>query len=159
MNRFFLIFFVILIASCASQNKISSNEIMANEPFLIYKTKANYFDKVPVLMNEEKTVIVSYPAPSDLRIEDKLAIPTQLIKGYLLDNRGIGLNIAFTSFTYKEYANLKETPSIEEFFEHMLDKDPLLELYDCSNNLKIKRDIEKINKMVKRGFKACKKLK
>lgn len=150
---------LVLIVSCTSQNKISNSGIMVNEPFVIYKTKANYFNKVPVSMNKEKTVIVSYPAPSDLRINGKLSIPTPLIDGYLLDNRGIGFSVAFTSYTYKEYAALKQAPSIEELFERILDNDPLLELYNCSKNLKIKGDSEKINKMVKKGFKACVKLK
>ena len=36
----------------------------------IYKTKADYSHQVPVMMNEARTRILSYPAPGDLKMGD-----------------------------------------------------------------------------------------
>ncbi|MEN8226456.1 MAG: hypothetical protein ABFS05_13960, partial [Bacteroidota bacterium] len=70
---------------------------------IIYKTKADYNALVPVIMNEEKTEIVSFPAPGDLKYKGKPAVPGLLAKGFLLDNRGITANVAFLSITYEDY--------------------------------------------------------
>ena len=150
-----LIVFILLTAGCANQNKVTNHDNMANEPFLIYKTKANYNELVPVILNDDKTVIVSYPAPQDLSSGDELRLPTELANGYLLDNKGIGLNVAFTSFTYEEYVALEEAPSIENLMNSIIDKDPLIELYDCKDQLKIKHDPGKVKKMVRKGLKGC----
>lgn len=159
MNRISYLLVLILFLSCSNQNKIADNGLKANEPFVIYKTKVDYYDKIPVTLSNDKTVIVSYPAPSDIKMGDQLIQPILLSDGYLLDQRGINLNVAFTSYTYKEYAALKETPSIEQFFERMIDNDPLLEFYDCQKKLKIKSDLVKVNKMLNKNFKGCVRLK
>ena len=39
----------------------------------IYKTRKDYSRLVPVLMDETRTRIVSYPAPTDLKTNGKLA--------------------------------------------------------------------------------------
>ena len=54
----------------------------------IYKMKKDYSKLVPVLMNEERTRIVSYPDPVDLQRGGKPALPTPLEGNYWLDNRG-----------------------------------------------------------------------
>jgi hypothetical protein len=87
------------------------------------------------------------------------AILTKLENGYLLDNRGINVNVAFTSFKYKEYAAMETAPSIDQLLESIIDKDPLVELYDCKSQRKIKNDLSKINKLVKQNFKKCVQLK
>lgn len=98
---------------------------------VIYKTKNDYTDRVAVTLSEDKSIIVSYPHPTDLRAGNKLMLPTQLHNGYLLDNRGINKNVAFLRFTYSEYSALKEAPSLKELQNSILDKDPLTELWDC----------------------------
>ena len=52
----------------------------------VYKTKADYSHQVPVIMDEARTRILSYPAPGDLKMGNGLRLPTVLNKGYLLDN-------------------------------------------------------------------------
>ena len=69
--------------------------------------------QVPVLMEEGRTRILAYPAPSDLKTGDVLCLPTPLEDGYLLDNRGIGLNVAFLAYTYEEYSKFTEPPSMK----------------------------------------------
>ena len=76
---------------------------MKQAPVIVYKTRANFYNMVPVTLNQDKDRIVSYPAPSDLYFEGELALPGKLKKGYLLDRRGINVNTVFTSFTYEEY--------------------------------------------------------
>ena len=80
----------------------------------VYKTKGDYSHLVPVLMDDSRTQILSYPHPRDLFIGGKLCLPTLLNDGYWLDNRGIGRNVAFLSYTYEEYSRLSSAPSMEE---------------------------------------------
>ena len=160
MNKLLILIIALSFFSCSSQQKATkTNELMANEPFIIYKTKANYDNLVPVILNEDKTVIVSYPAPSDLKMADGLRIPTKLANGYLLDNKGIGKNVAFTSFTYDEYAAKSEAPTINQLMNSIVDKDPLLELYNCKDYINIKHNLKKVNKLVKTDLKSCVKVK
>lgn len=109
---------------------------------IIYKTKKDYSHRVPVILSEDKTQILSYPHPADLVLGDKLALPMPLHKGYLLDNRGIGKHVAFLKYTYEAYSKLKDAPSIEELQQNILDRDPLLELWDCGKKTYF-RDLEK----------------
>ena len=159
MNDILKVLIVILVTGCSTQQKTSNYDIMANEPFIIYKTKADYNNLVPVILNDAKTMIVSYPGPDDLMNGDELRTPTQLYDNYLLDNRGIGLNVAFTSYTYQAYCSLEQTPSLDDLMNSIVEKDPLLEFYNCSVHLKIKHDVEKVNKLVKNDLKSCVRLK
>ena len=97
---------------------------------IIYKTKADYSMNVPVILNDKKNKIVSYPDIKDVKNQGKLAYPTQLAEGYLLDNRGIGPNAAFLKYTYEEYQNLEQTPKPEDLMNRILDKDPIVEMYE-----------------------------
>ena len=63
-----------------------------------------------------------------------MQIPTTLHNGYLLDNRGISVNVAFINLTYKEYANLKDAPSLNELYNLIIDNDPLTQLCNCKVN-------------------------
>jgi len=126
---------------CKTNNKVmqTSNEtktkfepvFSSGPPVLVYKTKANYNNLVPVILSEDKTKIVSYPHPQDLLKGSRFPLPFILNDGYLLDNRGIGKNVAFLNMTYEEYSKLGNVPSIEELYDIILDKDPLTELCDC----------------------------
>jgi len=97
-------------------------------PLIIYKTNADYFYNVPVYLSEDKTRVTGYPG-----ITVGTPYPTKLIRGYLLDNRGIGENSAFMDVTYEEYNNLENTPFSEELFDIILDDNPFSEMYDCGN--------------------------
>ncbi|MEI6455763.1 MAG: hypothetical protein WCO93_05700, partial [bacterium] len=97
---------------------------------IVYKTKKDYSLLVPVILSKERTFIVSYPDVADIRTSDGFTLPTSLTGGYLLDNRGIGPDVAFLSFTYESYAAMPRTPAAAELFGKIIDKDPLLEIYD-----------------------------
>lgn len=120
---------------------------MAKPPVIIYKTTKDYNLNIPVIMNREKTQIISYPGIQDIYYAGKLAVPTALANGFLLDNRGIGPDVAFLSYTYKEYAELEETPTAEQLMERIIDRDPLEQMYRCE----CERDSALISEMLKQG--------
>jgi len=155
-----LIIFSVIFVSCKSSVKIPSkkNEILFGDsavsslPILIYKTKRDYNNLVPILLNDDKTQIVSYPDPKDIKVGSDFFLPTSLQKGYLLDNKGIGLNVAFLKYTYEEYSNLKTLPTLQELYNNIKDKNPLIELCDCGNKSKYV-DLEKqLNEYIDKDF-------
>jgi hypothetical protein len=109
---------------------------------LVYKTKKDYTNHVPIILNDAKSEIVSYPHPKDLQVGSGYPLPTFLSDGYVLDNRGIHKNVAFISMTYQEYANRTHPPTLQELFDMIIDKDPLIELCDCGYKAAF-TDIEK----------------
>jgi hypothetical protein len=118
-------------------------------PALVYKTRADYGNLVPVIMNDAKTAIVSYPHPNDLKNSQGYLLPLQLNKGYLLDKKGIGKNVAFLKMTFEEYARLSEPPSMEQLEKLILDKDPLVELCDCGTITRFSDPVNQLNDYIK----------
>ncbi len=119
-----------------AENKTMENLNPAKQPsppVIIYKTKGDYYFNVPVIMNSEKTAVVSFPDPSDIIRGGEYPYPDRLAEGYLLDNRGINEHVAFLNITYEEYSQLSKAPSREELMDMILDKDPLIQMYDCGN--------------------------
>ena len=138
----------------------SGNQLVASPPCIIYKTKVNYSRNVPVILNEEKSYITSFPGVKDLNFQGKPAYPSELVQGFLLDNRGIGPNVAFLDYTYEEYQNLDKTPSADELMKKILDKDPLTEMYQCGTRSQYKDLENDLKKMILSGnLSACKKIK
>jgi hypothetical protein len=123
---------------------------------VIYKTVKDYSDLVPVIMNNERTQIISYPAPSDVYYKGKLAKPTPLKEGYWLDNRGINENVAFTAYTYEEYSALTETPAMNLLLSKIIDKYPLIELIACGPRSKYSNEIKDLNELIDNHFEGCK---
>jgi len=111
---------------------------------LVYKTKANFNDLVPLELSRDKKTIVSYPDPIDV-IGHK---PVFLHKGYLLDRRGIGENVAFLRFTYEEYASLRAVPPMKTLYDAIIENDPLTELYDCGPSINFKHSATQINQII-----------
>ncbi len=122
---------------------------ISGPPALVYKTRADYDKLVPVIMNDAKTVIVSYPSPNDLKNSQGYLLPVPLKKGYLLDKKGIGKNVAFLNITYEEFAKLSEPPSMEQLEKLILDKDPLVELCDCGNITRFTDPVNQLNDYIK----------
>lgn len=130
------------------------------QPTLIYKTRRDYRHLVPVLLSPDKTTIIAYPGPTDIYYDGKLALPVQLRQGYLLDNRGIGPNVAFLDITYRDYAKRTDVPALEELTRHLLDKDPLTVLYDCGPRTKYTNVVSALNRVIKTNrLRTFKKLK
>lgn len=172
--NFVLVIFIIsvLASSCKTSNNSGSKDKQGKEtpavgvqvsspPIIIYKTKKDYYDKVPVILNAGGTEITSYPAPGDVYYKGKLAYPGKLADGFLLDNRGIGPNVAFTDITYEAYSKLMSSPDPKTFlFSRIADKDPLLEMYDCGKKPNNKDVVDYLNGIITSGdLSRCKKLK
>lgn len=119
-------------------------------PVVVYKTKKDYRNKVPVTLSADKARIIAYPAPEDLQRSDgSYMYPTSLGEGYLLDNRGVGPNTAFLKWSYEEYAALKERPRLDELKSGILDADPMLELYRCGELRQTTNLEDELNRMIK----------
>ncbi|MEA4976394.1 MAG: hypothetical protein VB046_11730 [Paludibacter sp.] len=154
----------VTISSCKTKDKDmvvkakdilqDNNTLRTTAPIVIYKTTRNFSDFVPVIMNKEKTVIVSYPDRMDISEVNK---PTALINGYLLDNRGINENVAFLKLTYEAYKNLDKNPTREELINLIQEKYPLSEMYFCGNRSSYQDLIPELNALIEKGFPTCKK--
>ena len=123
----------------------------ASPAVFVYKMKADYSNLVPVIMNAEKTKIVSYPDPTDVYYKGVLAKPSQLEGGYWLDNRGINEHVAFTSYTYEEYSALETSPSMSELLNHIVEKDPLTEWHQCGFRADYEDIVTELNEKIKSG--------
>ncbi|MEO5929313.1 MAG: hypothetical protein ABIR47_05230 [Candidatus Kapaibacterium sp.] len=117
-------------------------------PTIVYTTRADYRNNVPVILSDDRTQIISYPDPSDLRGDTAHILPTQLADGYLLDNRGINANVAFLRMTYAQYAALPASPKAEELFIKILDKDPIIEMYNCGTRRRFKNIEQELNDII-----------
>ena len=146
----------ICLGGCKTQ-KSSPNvsAVMALPPTIIYKTVKDYNKNVAIYLSEDKKTITGYPDPSDV---SSASYPTLLKKGYLLDNRGIGKNIAFISLTYEEYAALRKVPAIADLEKMIIDKNPIKEMYYCGNRGTYS-DVSELNALIDSKFKGCQRVK
>ncbi len=135
-----------------------THKVAALPPVIVYKTRKDYNNLVPVTLDATGTEIAAYPAPSDLRRGDSYAVPTVLDNGYLLDNRGISVHTAFTSYTYEEYAAMEASPSPEDLKAHIIDKNPFVELWHCGQANQYKDKVAELNRLISVGFPGCKML-
>jgi hypothetical protein len=170
LSGMLLIFFVCatLLIACSPKTKPvgsthegkSQGVTIASPACIVYKTKKNYDQNVPVILSADKLNILSYPDIKDVYVNGTLALPTPLSKGYLLDNRGIGPDVAFLSYTYEEYGKLPATPSSTELLKKIIDKDPVLEMYQCGKRSDYSDIVNQLNEKIESGkLSLCKKLK
>lgn len=169
MKRYLFIALASGAAACCGKKEVAQggsssdpgSTVAATAPALVYRTSTDHRDHVPVLLSDDRSRIVSYPHPKDLRMPSGYPTPTPLGKDYLLDNRGIGLNVAFLDMTYEQYAALQEAPSLEKLDALIIDRDPLVELCDCGKRSQYKDVAKELAAYVGSGelMKHCKKLK
>lgn len=84
---------------------------------VVYRMNGDYADNVPVTLNESRTEIVSWPAPTDI---NDASAPIKLANGWFLDRRGIAPTSAFLTYTYKEYRRLGDSVTRDELFKHII---------------------------------------
>ena len=154
MKSIALLSLITIIVSC-NTTKMSIQATEALPPVIVYKTTGDYYNLVPVTLNETKDTVVSYPAPSDLYTNGKLALPVKLENGYLFDQRGINANTAFTSFTYEEYSKMEFAPSVTDLISSISDPNPFEEIYNCGKINEFKNPIKDLNKLIRKQFKGC----
>ena len=135
--------------------------VAASPHMLVYRTKRDLQDQVPVMLSKDRKTIASYPHPMDLHTAEGLPLPTRLQDGWLLDNRGIGTNVAFLRTTYAEYAAMEQAPSQAELLGAIEDPDPLTDLCDCGPRTIFTDPVEQINDLIRHDslFIRCKRLK
>ncbi|MDX9749623.1 MAG: hypothetical protein RBT71_00890 [Flavobacteriales bacterium] len=155
-----------LMTACAGRkpgenHAAKATTVAATAPAFVYRTQADRRDHVPVLLSADRTAIVSYPHPRDLRTSEGFPLPTDLGKGWLLDNRGIGPNVAFLRHTYAEYAALEAPPSLAELEAAIMDRDPLRDFCDCGKRSTYTDIADELRQIVARNALTtrCKKLK
>ncbi len=154
-----LLILIIGIASCNKKVAVTQqstpaptqSRMSAGPPVIIYKTKKDYTTNIPIMLSDDKKTVVNYPDIKDIYFNNELAVPAHLANGYLLDNRGIGPNCAFTQFTYESYSKLKITPSPNDFLPLLIDSDPLLEMYNCGTKYQYSNIIDELNKKITEG--------
>lgn len=117
----------------------------------IYKTNGDYADKVPVTLNDSRTALVSFPAPSDL----VGAAPVALDGGFLLDRRGVSANTAFTRWTYAEYSALPSAPSAEEIMKNLIPDARVTEIYSMPFATGTPGAVQLCNDAIANGLKGC----
>lgn len=128
---------------------------------LVYKTYADYSHLVPVILSADKKSLVSYPDPKDLKRGNTFTLPVKLHKGYLLDRQGINKNVAFLKMSYAEYAALPKAPTAEEIMAMLIDKDPLVMLWDCGLKSRHDYGAKELNSLIDKNKlgKTCKSVK
>lgn len=135
------------------EERLTGGQVSVSSPKVyVYKTKNDYSQLVPVIMDASRSRILSYPHPQDLIIDGKLCTPTLLQDGYWLDNRGISQHVVFLSYTYDEYSKLPAPPSMDELLAHVIDKYPVSEWHDCGRRADYKNIVSELNKLIEQGF-------
>lgn len=154
-----IVILLLCIASfCACKTQESSPEPQPTQPktvtavappTIIYKMKKDYSQNVPITLTSDGEAIASYPHPRDVYTRGELAKPTALAKGYWLDNRGINEHVAFLSYTYEEYAALANVPSFDDIKAHIIDRDPIKEMWVCEKHYHYDNLVDELNRMIK----------
>ena len=126
--------------------------VAATPKVIIYKMRKDYSRHVPVTLSADRKKIVAYPAISDVKIGEHFTYPSPLVDGWWLDNRGISRYVAFLTYTYEEYAALPATPTPSELMEHILDSDPLTDLWQMGNRYQYKDLVDELNAKIKNGL-------
>jgi hypothetical protein len=150
-----------IVISCSSSRKNRAQSTTVEEKqgtisipgpaVIVYKTKKDYNNRVPVTLSDDKSRIVSFPAPTDIKVHDKYTTPTLLRDGYLLDNRGIGRHTAFLRFTYDDYYTMDNIPTAGRLMNYIIDDDPFTEMYDCGKKSDFDNLIEMLNRKIEKG--------
>ncbi len=156
---FCLSFTILGFSSCCKKNTppvtpaapVVQVKEKAGPPVIIYKTKKDYSQNIPVGLSPDKKHLASFPAVSDIYYNGVLATPQSLNDGFLLDNRGIGPDVAFLSITYSEYSRLKKTPPADSLFKLVIDNDPLTEMYNCGIRFEYEDIVSELNVKIKNG--------
>lgn len=121
-------------------------------PIIIYRTKADYSQLVPITLSEDGQQVVSYPAPTDLMRGQDYTLPTPLADGWLLDNRGITPHSVFIRLSYAEYGALERSPSTEELLQLVVDPNPFVSIVLCDRQQIDDPTPKKLNRYITEGM-------
>ncbi|QNF31578.1 hypothetical protein HUW51_02125 [Adhaeribacter swui] len=168
MRLALLITLATLVASSCQSSKPSMTQnatqatpldFSAGPPTLVYKTRQDYTNQVAIILTPDKTGIAAYPHPQDIAKKGNRVKPTLLTDGYLLDNQGINQYVAFTSYTFEQYAALPQAPSLEELKNSIIDANPLAYICNCGNRNQFGSSLESaLNNLIAEKLTPCKDL-
>lgn len=160
LTRILLAVMVVYITSCrtseSSVPNTSSPMLQAMPRAFVYKMRADYSQFVPVTLCADRTIVVAYPDRTDIA---NMPVPTPLVDGWWLDNRGINGRVAFTTWTYAEYIALPTTPTAKEIMAHIKDATPLIEAWECApRHTYAPNEVKELNALIEAGFPGCTKI-
>ena len=142
---------LLIFAACGTrkQNKpMFKDTTMSSQlpALIIYKTKKDYSNLVPVILSSDKKQIIGYPDPIDVKNDSSYNYPTSLFNGYWIDNIGITVNTGFININLEDYSKLKEPPSIKEMTSKLVEVEPFLEIWNCGYGIEL--NIPELNRII-----------
>lgn len=150
------IVFILVTVGCKS-NQTLTNSGSALPHLIIYKTKSDLYDKVPVILSSGKESIISYPDKNDISYNGNYRLPTRLKKDYLLDNQGITINTAFLSISYYQYEKIDKINPLQ-LYNAIIDNDPFETIYDCGP-INSYHSLKDVNAIIESNFSGCQRIK
>ena len=75
-----------------------------------FRMSGDYSDNIAITIGNDGKLLY-FPAPTDITADSK---PISLGEGWWLNCQGISQNSVFTKYTFAEYAELPEVPTIEQ---------------------------------------------
>lgn len=124
---------------------------------VVYRTNGDYAGNVPVRFDASRGVLVSYPAPSDLRRE---CAPVKLADGWLLDRLGVGTNTVYTHYTVDDYRSLTQVPSVSCLVDSIIQGSAVVDMVELPfTTSEAVNDTAVCNALIRRGFPGCRILK
>lgn len=121
-------------------------------PIIIYKTRRDYRELVPIQLSADGSTVVSYPSRYDLGEPGAFSTPLLLDAGYLVDRRGVGPHTAFLKLTYDEYYALPNDPSITELLGWVIDREPFTFLAVCDRSYFTTKSKEEFERYIAEGM-------
>lgn len=121
-------------------------------PIVIYKTRGDYRELVPIQLSADGSTVVSYPSRYDLGEPGAFSTPLLLDAGYLVDRRGVGPHTAFLKLTYDEYYALPNDPSITELLGWVIDREPFTFLAVCDRSYFTTKSKEEFERYIAEGM-------
>ncbi|MDE6443403.1 MAG: hypothetical protein K2K64_03125 [Muribaculaceae bacterium] len=132
-NLFYTLPLMAVITSCAPKTHIHAVPSQApvyRKPMLVvgsetkasmpkataFRMSGDYSQNVAITPGNG-TSLIYYPAPSD--ISEKSA-PLELEGGWWLNRQGISSNSVFTSYTFSDYSQLPQVPSVEQLLKSII---------------------------------------
>ncbi len=149
-NLVSLLLILSLFSGCRTQEKKATYD-KSGAPTVIYQMKQDFSKLVPVVMDESKTKIVSYPAPRDMfDKQGNLRYPVDLGEGFYLDEIGIGIHTAYIDIEIEQYSRMLNPPTLDSLLKLVIETDPFKKMYNLGNRKQYPK-VEPIKELVKSG--------
>ena len=115
---------------------------------LVYKTRADYKELVPIGLSPDKKTITYFPDPKDIGAMGDRAKPVTLQDGYMWSKSGISKDVAFLDMTFQAYMELPGALPPAELMHHIKDARPLTLFCDCGPSNQYKNVEQELNNLI-----------